>query len=144
MRVKDLRQNLLRLDRILELYEGQLVDEMLDDIYMKVSGAAVPPAPKPRQGDDFDPVEAAGCLPEMKREEMSQYLHGFKKNQLIQIGKAINVKLSSKDNKEQLVGMIISRYDFIELNKQIAGRPLPEEGGFLQDVIDSMKRMPGS
>lgn len=139
MRVKDLRESLVKLDRILALYEGRQVQEMLDDIYRKVAEVPGAYGRKTGKGKDFDAAQAAAGLADMQREEMIAYLRGFTKPQLVKIGAAINVKLSGSDRKDQLIALLISRFDFIELNKQMAERPYPAEGGFLQDVIDRMK-----
>lgn len=91
------------------------------------------------KSNDFDSAEVIARLANMRTEEMNEYLYGFKKDQLMEIGKSINAGLSTKDNKNRMVALITSRYEFLDLNRQIANRPLPEEGAFLQDVIDKMK-----
>lgn len=124
MKVKKIINTLNKIIKILEIYESQNLTTMLDDIFNKVNSENNKPKKeqlinKKRQ-INIDTIP--DILSNMEKEDMKTFLTDFKKLELIEIGKRINIKLLSKDKKETIIESIINHFDFIKLNSDMAKR----------------------
>lgn len=127
MKVKKLLDILNNVKSILEVYENQTVEQMLNDIYSKTAGG-VSPGSRPDNVDDFDPEVIVSRLPNMKKEEIVQVLKHFTKNQLQKIAGHIDIKMNSSEKKDRMIAIIANYYGYIELNRKMANRPPAETG----------------
>jgi len=123
MMVKDLIYVLEHTLPILKQYDTYTVSEMLADIYSKISPSNLEQPRKKRKAQpEVDYNNLVSKLETMHLDEIHEFLSQFKKEELIQIGKLINIELQPKDRKTTLINSIANHYSFIQLNGQMANR----------------------
>jgi len=116
MNVKTLANILEKTLIILKHYEHCTVDEMLDDLSTKLQHQ------KKQITSEIDYSHVMKQIKNMNKEEATTFLSSFKKEQLLQIGLQMNMKLQKRDTKQILIESIVSHCSFPELYAQMANR----------------------
>ncbi|MCX8047404.1 MAG: hypothetical protein N3A70_11095 [Anoxybacillus gonensis] len=101
---------------ILKHYEHCTVDEMLDDLSTKLQHQ------KKQITNEIDYSHVMKQIKNMNKEEATTFLSSFKKEQLLQIGLQMNMKLQKRDTKQILIESIVSHCSFPELYAKMANR----------------------
>ncbi|WP_163152371.1 hypothetical protein [Anoxybacillus sp. MB8] len=116
MNVKTLVNILEKTIIILKHYEHCTVDEMLDDLSAKLQHQ------KKQITSEIDYSHVMKQIKHMNKEEATTFLSSFKKEQLLQVGLQMNMKLQKRDTKQILIESIVSHCSFPELYAQMANR----------------------
>ncbi|AKS38161.1 hypothetical protein NP92_06035 [Anoxybacillus gonensis] len=116
MNVKTLANILEKTLIILKHYEHCTVDEMLDDLSTKLQHQ------KKQITSEIDYSHVMKQIKNMNKEEATTFLSSFKKEQLLQIGLQMNMKLQKRDTKQILIESIVSHCSFPELYAKMANR----------------------
>ncbi|WP_432199504.1 hypothetical protein [Anoxybacillus gonensis] len=116
MNVKTLANILEKTLIILKHYEHCTVDEMLDDLSTKLQHQ------KKQITNEIDYSHVMKQIKNMNKEEATTFLSSFKKEQLLQIGLQMNMKLQKRDTKQILIESIVSHCSFPELYAKMANR----------------------
>ncbi|MBB5172486.1 hypothetical protein [Texcoconibacillus texcoconensis] len=138
MKVKDMIDTMEKLLPILKEYENVHVHDMLDDIYKKVKNdpqPSQPSQPKPHTtttektttNTDINCANIISAIETLDKDDITQYLHKYKKDELIAIGKEIGLHLKKRDKKALLIEAIADHFSFIQLNKKIANREVDQK-----------------
>ncbi|GMB08101.1 hypothetical protein [Thermolongibacillus altinsuensis] len=122
MNVKTLIHVLEKALVILKHYEHCTVDEMLNDISVKILSDQNKPIKNKKTPNDADYSNAIKKMKDMNKAEASQFLSSFKKEELLRMGTQMNIKLQKKDTKKILIESIITHCSFAELYAQMANR----------------------
>jgi hypothetical protein len=126
-----------RLARIMELYRGKSVEEMLDDIYAHVTRdnntltAGVAEAKKPempetkvlpperkikRKGTEkISPEEIARIIPTLKKTDILVALKPYTKQELLLIAEILNISIYKRDKVDNLRQVIANYYSLNNL-----------------------------
>ncbi|AXM87777.1 hypothetical protein CI793_04680 [Anoxybacillus ayderensis] len=116
MNVKTLANILEKTLIILKHYEHCTVDEMLDDLSTKLQHQ------KKQITSEIDYSHVMKQIKNMNKEDATTFLSSFKKEQLLQIGLQMNMKLQKRDTKQILIESIVSHCSFPELYAKMANR----------------------
>ncbi|MGI5922248.1 MAG: hypothetical protein ACOX6I_10990 [Syntrophomonadaceae bacterium] len=141
MKVQQLLGILIKVKRILEVYPDSNLEDMLDDIYMKikdpgagrlkdvaaapaneVSSAATKPSAR-KKNKNFDPVQTVEIIPRLSKEEIAVMLTPLKKAELqtVAILAGITIPGNVKRNSD-IVDYIANFYGAKQLHQQMARR----------------------
>ncbi|MDD3365467.1 MAG: hypothetical protein PHZ03_10835 [Syntrophomonas sp.] len=143
MKVNSLLRNLAKLKLILEIYRDKSLDEMLDDIYAKITASVITKpvegaayqaerveisAPtkvrnKKRPAEPFEPGRLAALLPDMKKDDIAVFLKQYTKQQILEIAAVAPVKVRKSYDKGTIIQYIANHYGYIQLDQDIAKRP---------------------
>lgn len=123
MKVKAVINILEKIVTILKPYENHSVTQMLDDIHIKIQDNTndTVQAEKPSK-TEIDFTNIISNLENMNKEQINGFLIKFKKEELLSIGRYINLGLQPKDKKTILIDAIANHYSFIQLNRHMAQR----------------------
>ncbi|MBM7572723.1 hypothetical protein [Aquibacillus albus] len=123
MKVKVLIGQLEKTLSILKQYENWETEDMLDDIYTKVStDSAKHSNHKDKQLAPESFQESIIAMGDLNKDEIIEFLKKYKKHELIEIGKQLQLKLAKRDKKIVLIESIANHFSFIQLNGMMANR----------------------
>lgn len=91
-----------------------------------VPGEVIPEAesPKPKKTKKGKSIENAILeLPEMNQEEIMVYLEPFRKYEILEIARRLNVKVSASNTRDNIILLIAKQFGYKELNRRIFERP---------------------
>lgn len=125
MKVKNAIDMLENVLTILKHYENDNLEDMLKDIKDKLQLEKSEPVGTKEKIEEVDTSfgETINQLEKMTKDEQFQLLSKYKKNELIKISAAINIKLQSRDKKDILIQTIVNHFSYIHLNEQMGKRP---------------------
>lgn len=148
MKVKELINTLSRAEKVLKLYENKTVNEMIDDIYLRLcttnnedkSLKTSNNTNKKRTVSNIimDPNIYQKIVDEIKdkeKQEIVDHIQELKKNDLIHIAKLLDLKLNKSSKKGIMIESIAGYFSFINLNQKVSERNEEE----LQKFLNSNK-----
>lgn len=143
MKVKELISIFSRAEKILKLYGNETVDEMLEDIYLKLVTINIKDKSLTRVNNSNKKTVSNSIAQESlykkvideiknkEKQEIIRRIQKLKKDDLMNIGKLINLKLNKSSRKDIMVESIAGYFSFINLNQKVNERDEGELQKFL-------------
>ncbi len=145
MKVKELISILSRAEKVLKSYENKTVDEMIDDIYLKLSTTNIEDKSLKKSNkkdtisnittDENSYKKIIDKIKNKEKQEIIEYMKKFKKDDLIQIAKLLNIKLNKSSRKDSMIEGIASYFSFINLKQKVSEREDEELEKFVNSNI---------
>lgn len=146
MKVKELLNIFSRAEKVLKLYENKTVDEMIDDVYLKLCNKNVKDNPLERANNKKN--KASNIITEensykkiidkikyKEKQEIIKYMQKFKKDDLMEIGKLLEIKINKSSRKDIIIEGIASYFSFINLKQKVSEREDEELEKFINSNI---------
>ncbi|MBU3110169.1 hypothetical protein [Clostridium lacusfryxellense] len=152
MKVKELISIFSRAEKVLKLYENKTVDEMIDDIYLRLCTTNIEDKYLETSNNNnnnnnkkktvsniiMDQNIYKKIIDEIKdkeKREIIDHIQELKKDELIHLAKSLDLKLNKSSKKGIMIESIASYFSSINLNQKVSERNEEE----LQKFINSNK-----
>lgn len=135
MKVKELINILSRTEKVLKLYEDKTVDEMIEDIYLKLHSTNVENKLLSKSNNTKNEMSASNAtmdevsykkiideIKDKEKQEIVAYMKKLKKDDFMHIAKLLNIKINKSSKKDIMIESIASYFSFINLNQKVNER----------------------
>lgn len=148
MKVKELISILFKAEKVLKLYENKTVDEMIDDIYVRLCTTNIEEKSLKTYKNTNKKKTVSNIITnqniykkivdeikDKEKREIIDHIQELKKDELMHIAKLLDLKLNKSSKKGIMIESIASYFSFINLNQKVSERNEEE----LQKFINSNK-----
>lgn len=148
MKVKELISILSRAEKVLKLYENKTVDEMIDDIYLKLCTTNIEDKSLAKSNNTNKKKTVSNIITEediykkiideikdKEKQEIIKHIQKFKKDDFIHIAKLLDLKLNKSSKKDIMIESIAGYFSFINLKQKINEREEEELEKFINSNI---------
>lgn len=122
-----------KLKKIMDLYEEEELEVVLDKVYESLTTGQEVKLPSKKQNrssakkknTEMDKEKINFILKQLEtleKEEMIDFLRVYTNPQLVEIGRALGLKMNERNKKDILMSNIMRNYTFDQLNKKMAKR----------------------
>jgi len=131
MKVKELISILTRTEKILKLYENKTVDEMVDDIYLRLATTDVEDKYLKTSNNTNKKKTVSNIIMDQniykkivdeikdkEKREIIDRIQELKKDELMHIAKLLDLKINKSSKKGIIIESIASYFSFINLNQK--------------------------
>ncbi|MEN6459828.1 MAG: hypothetical protein ABFC94_00460 [Syntrophomonas sp.] len=139
MRVRDLLGIVIRVKRIFEIYADSKLEDMLDDIYMKVQGSndctganlaadeirpsVIKPSSRKKSSKEFNPMQIVETIPQLSKSEITIMLNELKIAEIKTVATLAGITIpGTAKRKGEMVDFIANFYGMHQVHQHMAHR----------------------
>jgi len=135
MKVKELINILSTAEKVLKLYENKTVDEMINDIYLRLCTTNLEDKSLEISNntnkkktvsniiiDQNKYIKIVDEVKDIEKREIIDHIQELKKDELMHIAKLLDLKINKSSKKGIMIESIASYFSFINLNQKVSER----------------------